>query len=108
MHFINSRICCSVNSIDVFAFLNSLNHPSNLESLIDETWERLISYELTNENKDKLKLVVLGGENISESYYESLYNDYLNNPNENNKWTLEFRINNLFGAMFQFGEIHIF
>ena len=96
------------SKIDVIAFLNSLNNPSNLESLIDEIWERLISYDLNNENKDKLKLVVLGGENISESYYESLYNDYINNPNENNKWTLEFRINNLFGAMFQFGEIHIF
>ena len=96
------------SKIDVVAFLSSLNSPSDLDSLIDETFQRLINYELNTETKKKLKLSVLGGENISENYYTTLYNDYINNPSEDNKLTLERRIFNLFSTMLQLGEIQVF
>jgi hypothetical protein len=56
--------------------------------------------------KERIKLSVLGGN--APSYYTQLYQAYKQNPTEANRLTLNNRLENLFGALFQMGEIHLF
>jgi hypothetical protein len=45
---------------------------------------------------------------VAPSYFTQLYQTYLAKPTDENKNTLTYRIQNLFGALFQMGEIHLF
>jgi uncharacterized protein (DUF1800 family) len=95
------------NQIDKIKFINTLKSPENLDAVIDETVERLLAAPISTKAKERIKMRVLGG-NTNPSYYTQLYQNYMSKPTEENRNTLNHRLENLFGALFQMGEIHLF
>ena len=94
------------NQIDKIKFINSLKSPDNIDLMIDETVERVMSVPINAKSKERIKSSVLGGN--APSYYTQLYQLYKLNPTEENRLTLNNRLENLFAALFQMGEIHLF
>jgi hypothetical protein len=94
------------NQIDKIKFINTLKSPDNIDLVIDETVERVMAVPISAKAKERIKLSVLGGN--APSYYTQLYQAYKQNPTEANRLTLNNRLENLFGALFQMGEIHLF
>ncbi len=94
------------NQIDKIKFINTLKSPDNIDLVIDETVERVMAVPISAKAKERIKLSVLGGN--APTYYTQLYQSYMKNPTEANRLTLNNRLENLFGALFQMGEIHLF
>jgi uncharacterized protein (DUF1800 family) len=97
----------SVNmQIDYIKYLASLKNPSNIDDVIDETVDRLMSVPISQAARLRIRMKTLDG--VAPSYFTKLYQTYLAKPTDENKNTLTYRIQNLFGALFQMGEIHLF
>jgi uncharacterized protein (DUF1800 family) len=97
----------SVNmQIDYIKYLASLKNPSNIDDVIDETVDRLMSVPISQAARLRIRMKTLDG--VAPSYFTQLYQTYLAKPTDENKNTLTYRIQNLFGALFQMGEIHLF
>ena len=92
--------------IDKIKFINSLKFPDDIDKVIDETVARLMSVSIGTKAKERIKTSVLGGN--TAAYYTQLYQAYKKNPTEENRATLSNRLENLFGELFQMGEIHLF
>jgi hypothetical protein len=94
------------NQIDKIKFINTLKSPDNLDAVIDETIERIMSAPISSKAKERIRMSILGGN--ASSYYTQLYQNYMSKPTEENRSTLNNRLEQLFGALFQMGEIHLF
>ncbi len=92
--------------IDFIKYLASLKNPSNIDDVIDETVDRLMSVPISQAARLRIRMKTLDG--VAPSYFTQLYQTYLAKPTDENKNTLTYRIQNLFGALFQMGEIHLF
>ena len=92
--------------IDKIKFVSSLKSPDNIDLVIDETVERIMSAPISAKAKARIKSSVLGGN--AASYYTQLYQSHMSKPTEETRSTLSNRLENLFGALFQMGEIHLF
>ena len=92
--------------IDRVSYLMTFEEPEYIDKVIDEISDRLLGAPIQEKTKTRIKNEVLQG--ASEDYYTQLVRTYNNNPTEDNKNTLSNRIENLFGALFQLGEIHLF
>ncbi len=92
--------------IDVIKYLASLKNPSNIDDVIDETIERLMSVPISQTARVRIRTKTLEG--VTPSYYTQLYQSHLSKPTEETQSTLTYRIQNMFGALFQMGEIHLF
>jgi hypothetical protein len=78
----------------------------DLTNLIQELSNRLLGGDIPVNAKERIKQSVLSGK--SESYWTEAVNDYRNNPSEQNKNNLDWRIQNLLSQFFQLGEINLF
>ena len=94
------------NQIDKIKFISGLKSPNNLDLVIDETVERIMNAPISAKAKERIKASVLGGN--AASYYTQLWDTHANRPTEESRSTLSNRLENLFGALFQMGEIHLF
>jgi uncharacterized protein (DUF1800 family) len=92
--------------IDKIKFINSLKSPDNIDLVIDETVERIMCAPISAKAKARIKASVLEGN--AASYYTQLYQSHMSKPTEETRLTLSKRLENLFGALFQMGEIHLF
>ena len=92
--------------IDKIKFVSSLKSPDNIDLVIDETVERIMSAPISDKAKARIKASVLAGN--AASYYTQLYQSHMSKPTEETRSTLSNRLENLFGALFQMGEIHLF
>jgi uncharacterized protein (DUF1800 family) len=92
--------------IDKIKFVSSLKSPDNIDLVIDETVERIMSAPISAKAKARIKSSVLGGN--AATYYTQLYQSHMSKPTEETRSTLSNRLENLFGALFQMGEIHLF
>ena len=73
---------------------------------IDETVERIMSAPISAKAKERIKASVLAGN--TPSYYTQLYQSHMSKQTEETRSILSNRLENLFGALFQMGEIHLF
>jgi uncharacterized protein (DUF1800 family) len=92
--------------LDKIKFVSSLKSPENIDLVIDETVERLMSAPISDKAKARIKASVLGGN--APSYYTQLYQSHMSKQTEETRSILSNRLENLFGALFQMGEIHLF
>ena len=92
--------------LDKIKFVSSLKSPDNIDLVIDETVERIMSAPISSKAKDRIKASVLGGN--APSYYTQLYQSHMSKQTEETRSILNNRLENLFGALFQMGEIHLF
>jgi len=92
--------------IDKIKFVSSLKSPDNIDLVIDETVERIMCAPISDKSKARIKASVLAGN--AASYYTQLYQSHMNKPTEETRSTLSNRLENLFGALFQMGEIQLF
>jgi uncharacterized protein (DUF1800 family) len=92
--------------LDKIKFVSSLKSPENIDLVIDETVERLMSTPISDKAKARIKASVLGGN--APSYYTQLYQSHMSKQTEETRSILSNRLENLFGALFQMGEIHLF
>ena len=92
--------------IDKIKFVSSLKSPDNIDLVIDETVERIMCAPISTKAKARIKASVLAGN--AASYYTQLYQTHMSKPTEETRSTLSNRLENLFGALFQMGEIHLF
>jgi hypothetical protein len=94
------------NQIDKIKFVSSLKSPDNIDLVIDETVERIMSAPISAKAKERIKASVLGGN--APSYYTQLYQSHMSKQTEETRSILSNRLENLFGALFQMGEIQLF
>ena len=94
------------NQIDKIKFVSSLKSPENIDLVIDETVERIMSAPISAKAKARIKASVLGGN--APSYYTQLYQSHMSKQTEETRSILSNRLENLFGALFQMGEIQLF
>ena len=92
--------------LDKIKFVSSLKSPDNIDLVIDETVERIMSAPISAKSKERIKASVLGGN--APSYYTQLYQSHMSKQTEETRSILSNRLENLFGALFQMGEIHLF
>jgi uncharacterized protein (DUF1800 family) len=92
--------------IDKIKFVSSLKSPDNIDLVIDETVERIMCAPISDKAKARIKASVLAGN--AASYYTQLYQSHMSKPSEETRSTLSNRLENLFGALFQMGEIHLY
>ena len=92
--------------LDKIKFVSSLKSPDNIDLVIDETVERIMSAPISAKAKERVKSSVLGGN--APSYYTQLYQSHMSKQTEETRSILSNRLENLFGALFQMGEIHLF
>jgi uncharacterized protein (DUF1800 family) len=92
--------------IDKIKFVSSLKSPDNIDLVIDETVERIMSAPISDKAKARIKASVLGGN--APSYYTQLYQSHMSKQTEETRSILSNRLENLFGALFQMGEIQLF
>jgi len=92
--------------IDKIKFVSSLKSPYNIDLVIDETVERIMCAPISDKAKARIKASVLAGN--AASYYTQLYQSHMSKPSEETRSTLSNRLENLFGALFQMGEIHLY
>ena len=92
--------------LDKIKFVSSLKSPENIDLVIDETVERLMSAPISDKAKARVKASVLGGN--APSYYTQLYQSHMSKQTEETRSILSNRLENLFGALFQMGEIQLF
>ena len=94
------------NQIDKIKFVSLLKSPDNIDLVIDETVEKLMSAPISAKSKARIKASVLGGN--APSYYTQLYQSHMSKQTEETRSILSNRLENLFSALFQMGEIHLF
>jgi uncharacterized protein (DUF1800 family) len=94
------------NQIDKIKFVSLLKSPDNIDLVIEETAERIMSAPISAKAKERIKASVLGGN--APSYYTQLYQSHMSKQTEETRSILSNRLENLFGALFQMGEIHLF
>ena len=92
--------------IDKIKFVSSLKSPDNIDLVIDETVDRIMCAPISTKAKARIKASVLAGN--AASYYTQLYQSHMSKPTEETRSTLSNRLENLFSALFQMGEIHLF
>lgn len=92
--------------IDIIKYLASLKNPSNIDDVIDESIDRLMSVPISQAARTRIRMKTLDG--VTPTYYTQLYQSHLTKPTDDTRSTLTYRIQNMFGALFQMGEIHLF
>ena len=92
--------------IDIIKYLASLKNPSNIDDVIEESIERLMSVPISQAARIRIRTKTLDG--VTPSYYTQLYQSHVSKPTDETRSTLTYRIQNMFGALFQMGEIHLF
>ena len=92
--------------IDWIAYLATFKNPENIDLLIAEIEERVLGAPLQDSTKARIKRVILG--DMPASYYTQLYTAYINNPTDNNRNPLVYRLENLFSNIFQTNEFQLF
>ena len=92
--------------LDKVDYLMKYSNVDDLTNLIQELSNRLLGGDIPVNAKERIKQSVLSGK--SESYWTEAVNDYRNNPSEQNKNNLDWRIQNLLSQFFQLGEINLF
>ena len=79
---------------------------ADLDLLLTEIEERLLGAPMSDQTKNKVKQMALGG--FSGAYYTELYTAYIKNPIQDNRNTLDNRLQNLFSTIFQLAEFQLF
>ena len=92
--------------LDKSAYILGYSKVDNLDDLIQELSDRLLGSDIPASAKERIKQSVLQGK--SESYWTEAVDEYRNNPSEQNKNNLDWRIQNLLSQFFQLGEINLF
>jgi len=92
--------------LDKVDYLMKYSNVDDLTNLIQELSNRLLGGDIPVNAKERIKQSVLSGK--SESYWTEAVDEYRNNPNEQNKNNLDWRIQNLLSQFFQLGEINLF
>jgi len=92
--------------IDKIKFISSLKSPDNIDLVIDEIVDRIMSAPISDKAKARIKGSVLVGN--APSYYTQLYQSHMSKQTEETRSILSNRLENLFSALFQMGEIHLF
>ena len=92
--------------LDKVEYILGYSSVDNLDNLIQELSDRLLGSDIPTSAKERIKQSVLSGK--SESYWTEAVDEYRNNPNEQNKNNLDWRIQNLLSQFFQLGEINLF
>ena len=92
--------------LDKVDYLLRYSNVDNLDNLILELSDRLLGSDIPFNAKERIKQSVLSGK--SESYWTEAVDEYRNNPSEQNKNNLDWRIQNLLSQFFQLGEINLF
>ena len=92
--------------IDKIKFISSLKSPDNIDLVIDEIVDRIMSAPISDKAKARIKGSVLAGN--APSYYTQLYQSHMSKQTEETRSILSNRLENLFSALFQMGEIHLF
>jgi uncharacterized protein (DUF1800 family) len=92
--------------IDKIKFVSSLKSPDNIDLVIDEIVDRIMSAPISDKAKARIKGSVLAGN--APSYYTQLYQSHMSKQTEETRSILSNRLENLFSALFQMGEIHLF
>lgn len=92
--------------IDWPTYISKFRNPENFDLLLAEIEERLLGAPLSEQTKSRIKQMALGGN--SNSYYTELYNAFSKNPTQENRNTLDNRLQNLFANIFQLGEFQLF
>ena len=92
--------------LDRVDYLIRYSNVDDLTNLIQELSNRLLGGDIPVNAKERIKQSVLSGK--SESYWTEAVDEYRNNPNEQNKNNLDWRIQNLLSQFFQLGEINLF
>jgi len=92
--------------LDKIQYILSYSNVDSLEGLIQELSDRLLGADIPTQAKERIKQSVLSEK--SESYWTEAINEYKNNPSEQNKNNLDWRIRNLMSQFFQLGEINLF
>ena len=92
--------------LDRVDYILRYTNVDNLDNLIQELSDRLLGADIPPEAKSRIKQSIL--QNKNESYWTLAINEYRNNPSEQNKNNLDWRIQNLLSQFFQLGEINLF
>jgi len=92
--------------IDAIKYLASLKNPSNIDDVVDETINRLMSVPISQAARLRIRTKALDG--VTPTYFTQLYQSHLTKPTDETRSTISNRIQNMFGALFQMGEIHLF
>ncbi|RXK47195.1 DUF1800 family protein [Aquirufa rosea] len=92
--------------IDFSKFLTTLKNPSNIDDVISETIDRLMSVPISSAARLRIRSKVLEG--VSSTYYTQMYQNHLISPTDETRSTISNRMTNLLGSLFQMGEIHLF
>lgn len=92
--------------IDWIAYIGKFKNPENFDLLLTEIEERLLGAPMSDQTKNKVKQMALGG--FSGAYYTELYTAYIKNPIQDNRNTLDNRLQNLFSTIFQLAEFQLF
>ncbi len=88
------------------AYISSYSTPDSLDDLIQEMSDRLLGSEMPLKAKQRIKQSVLSG--VSDSYWTEAVREYQDNPSDQNRNNLDWRIQNLLSQFFQLGEINLF
>ena len=92
--------------LDKVGYILSYMNADNLDNLIQELSDRLLGSDIPTSAKGRIKQSIL--QDKSDSYWTEAVNTYKNNPSEQNKNNLDWRIQNLLSQFFQLGEINLF
>ncbi len=92
---------------DFVKLLESFDEPDNIDSLIRESTLLFLGLELSDEQKEDLKSVLLSGQS-DEYYWWDAWNSYKNFPeNEMYRTTVENRLRPFFRVLFQYSEFNL-
>jgi len=92
--------------LDKVEYILGYSNVDNLDNLIQELSDRLLGSDIPTSAKGRIKQSIL--QDKSDSYWAEAVNTYKNNPSEQNKNNLDWRIQNLLSQFFQLGEINLF
>jgi len=92
--------------IDWIAYIETFKNPENIDLILTEIEERILGAPMIDQTKSRIKRLILG--DVSGAYWTELYKAYKANPINDNRNTLEYRLQNLFSSIFQLGEYQLF
>ena len=92
--------------LNKISYILTYSKPDDLDALISELSDRLLGGDIPLNAKNRIKKSILQDKN--EAYWKEAIDEYKNNPNEQNKNNLDWRIQNLLSQFFQLGEITLF
>ena len=93
-------------TLDRVEYILTYQSVDNLDGLIQELANRFLGGDVPLKTKDRIKQNVLNG--VNDSYWTNAVNDYKNNPSQQNRNNLDWRLQELLSKLFQLGEINLF